>query len=61
MFPTVAVIFLVGYRYVRLATALAVVTSMAQRLVVALIPKVPAQADRGDVIHHLCYAPTPHT
>ena len=60
MFRSFALFFAMGYRYVTLTTALTVVTSVAQWLVIEWLPKVTTEAHWRDVVDDLCHAATLH-
>jgi len=52
MFRSFALFFSIGYRYVTLAPALTVVTSLAHRLMVGWLPELTTEAHGRDVVHH---------
>jgi len=60
MFRLIALFFAMGYRYVTLAPALTVVTSMAQWLVIEWLPEVTTEAHWRDVVYYLCHLPALH-
>jgi len=60
MFRSFALFFLMGYRYMTLAPALTVVTSMAHRLMVEWLPERTTEAHWRDVVNDLCHAATLH-
>ena len=60
MFRGVALFFSMGYRYMTLAPALTVVTSVAQWLVIEWLPEVTTEAHWLYVVYDLCHAATLH-